>query len=96
MVIFTTNNRTLSSLCFAIGWLEHVAAIIPVNTHHLYQFIQPSEIDKVLRRNGFQTKDVIGYLPIGLTARLTWRLQWFLTSYTGVWYAQVAKKEIAN
>ncbi|OWA55666.1 hypothetical protein BV898_20054, partial [Hypsibius exemplaris] len=95
VVVITTNNRTLSALAFAIAWLEHVVAIIPVNTHHLHQFIKPEEIDSVFRSNGFVMKDLIGYLPIGLTARLTWRLQWFLTSFTGVWYAQVAKKEAA-
>jgi len=93
-VVVTTNNRTLSALLFAIIWLEHIVAIIPVKTHHLYQFIKPKEIDAVFRRNGLKTTETIGYLPIGLTARLTWRLQWFLTSFTGVWYAQVASKPV--
>jgi len=93
-IVITTNNRTLSALLFALIWLEQIVAIIPLNTHHLYKFITPNEIDTVFRRNGFKTTDVIGYLPIGLTARLTWRLQWFLTSFTGVWYAQVAKKPL--
>ena len=91
-VVFTTNNRTLPALAFVLIWLEHIAAIIPVNVHQLYKFIKPQEIGNVLRKQGFQTTALVGYLPIGLTAAFRWRLRWVLTSYTGFWYAMVAVK----
>lgn len=94
-VVITTNNRTLFSLLFTIIWLEHVAAVVPFNFRHLYKFIRPQELHRELKKYSVEPIETIGFLPLGLTARLTWRLQWVLTSFTGLWYAQVAKKVFA-
>ncbi|XP_055330139.1 ubiquinone biosynthesis O-methyltransferase-like [Paramacrobiotus metropolitanus] len=91
-VFFTTNNRSLPALLFIIGWMEHVAGTMPAFTHRFHRFIKPDEIADVVRRCGFETINVAGFIPLGMTARLKWRMQWFLTSFIGVWYALIAKK----
>ena len=82
----------MASLLLTIVWLEHVTAVVPFNFRHLYKFIRPHELQRELRKHNVEPVEAIGFLPLGLTARLTWRLQWILTSFTGLWYAQVAKK----
>jgi len=91
-VLFTTNNRSVSAFLFIIAWMEHIAGTMPPFTHRLYRFIKPEEIDHELREHGFQTANLAGFLPLGMTLSLKWRMQWWLTSFIGVWYALTAKR----
>ncbi|XP_065885330.1 ubiquinone biosynthesis O-methyltransferase-like isoform X3 [Dysidea avara] len=84
--VFTTINRTLFSYITAILLAEYVARLLPVGTHQWEKFITPSELEKLLKGNGFSV----------IFQRDTWYNpllgRWSWCSCSGVGYAMVASK----
>ncbi len=62
----STLNRTKKSYLLAIIGAEYLLRWVPKGTHEWKKFLRPSEFVDVLRRNGLETKDLMGivYNPV--------------------------------
>jgi len=66
LIIFSTLNRTPKSFALGIVVAEHILRWVPKGTHNWRQFVQPAELAKHVRKNGFNVFDVCGlvYNPL--------------------------------
>ncbi|NNE37512.1 MAG: bifunctional 2-polyprenyl-6-hydroxyphenol methylase/3-demethylubiquinol 3-O-methyltransferase UbiG [Gammaproteobacteria bacterium] len=64
-IILSTINRGIDAYIKSILIAEHLTGLIPKNTHSYSQFIKPSELSGLLRKNGFKVMDITGlkYIP---------------------------------
>jgi len=64
-VFLSTINRGIGAYIKSILIAEHLTGLIPKNTHSYNQFIKPSELTGILRKNGFKIMDITGlkYIP---------------------------------
>lgn len=60
MIFFATINRTLKSLALAKIGAEYILRWLPAGTHQWDKFLRPSEIEKHLRANSAQLKNITG------------------------------------
>ena len=84
--VFTTISRTFLSYVTAILMAEYVVRLMPMGTHDWEKFITPSELERLLAKNGLTVifrRDNF-YNP--LTGRWGW------CSRSDVGYAMVATK----
>lgn len=65
-LVVATLNRTLSSLALAKVGAEYVLRWLPAGTHDWRKFVRPSELARVLRRQGFAVAEIRGlkYEPL--------------------------------
>jgi 2-polyprenyl-6-hydroxyphenyl methylase/3-demethylubiquinone-9 3-methyltransferase len=72
-LFMSTLNRTPVAFGAAIIGAEYVARLLPRGTHHYRQFLKPSEIARVLRKQNLDLDDVTGiaYNPLSRKAKLT-------------------------
>ena len=65
-VFFSTINRNLQSLLFAILGAEYILGLLPKGTHEYAKFIKPSELVNDCRASGLQVQQLKGmqYNPI--------------------------------
>ena len=72
MMITATLNRTIKSYALAIVGAEYVLGWLPKGTHKWSKFLKPSEIEKTLRKNKMEVREIQGikYDP----AKDLWRL----------------------
>tara|TARA_E500000331_G_scaffold326858_1_gene345304 strand:- start:486 stop:1205 length:720 start_codon:yes stop_codon:yes gene_type:complete len=60
-IMFTaTLNRTFTSYIKAIIGAEYILRWLPIGTHDWNKFLKPEELEKMLNKIGFITKDVSG------------------------------------
>ncbi|MFZ1413123.1 MAG: bifunctional 2-polyprenyl-6-hydroxyphenol methylase/3-demethylubiquinol 3-O-methyltransferase UbiG [Defluviicoccus sp.] len=66
LLIVATLNRTLSSLALAKIGAEYILRWLPAGTHDWRKFVRPSELARVLRRQGFTVAEIRGlqYQPL--------------------------------
>lgn len=66
LLIVATLNRTLSSLALAKIGAEYILRWLPAGTHDWRKFVRPSELARVLRRQGFNVAEIRGlqYQPL--------------------------------
>lgn len=66
LLIVATLNRTLSSLALAKIGAEYILRWLPAGTHDWRKFVRPSELARVLRRQGFAVAEMRGlqYQPM--------------------------------
>ena len=86
MLILSTINRNLKSLIFAKIFAEYVLNWIPIGTHEFKNFLKPSEIISVLKRNKLKIRNIKG-LEFNLVEN-----RWSLTNNTNINYFLVAQK----
>ena len=86
MLILSTINRNLKSLIFAKIFAEYVLNWIPIGTHEFKNFLKPSEIIGILKRNNLKIKNIKGleFNPV--------KNEWSLTNNTNINYFLVAQK----
>ena len=86
MLILSTINRNLKSLIFAKIFAEYVLNWIPIGTHEFKNFLKPSEIISVLKRNKLKIRNIKGleFNPV--------ENRWSLTNNTNINYFLVAQK----
>ena len=86
MLILSTINRNLKSLIFAKIFAEYVLNWIPIGTHEFKNFLKPSEIISVLKRNKLKIRNIKGleFNPV--------ENRWYLTNNTNINYFLVAQK----
>ncbi|CEG41236.1 3-demethylubiquinone-9 3-methyltransferase [Plasmopara halstedii] len=58
LLFLSSINRTVLSAALAIGAAEYMLRIIPPGTHDWNKFVQPSEIEHELRKDGIIVKDI--------------------------------------
>ena len=61
-LFFSTINRNLKALLFAIIGAEYVLRILPRGTHEYSKLIKPEEIEQWSSDNGFQLGDVASFM----------------------------------
>jgi len=68
----STLSRTLRSFLFAIVGAEYLLRWVPRGTHRWSKFVRPSEVAKMLRKSGLETRTVtaLNYAPDGAGWRL--------------------------
>lgn len=66
LLVVATLNRTLSSLALAKIGAEYILRWLPAGTHDWRKFVRPSELARVLRRQGFEVAEIRGlqYQPL--------------------------------
>ena len=66
ILVVATLNRTLSSLALAKIGAEYILRWLPAGTHDWRKFVRPSELARVLRRQGFDVAEIRGlqYQPL--------------------------------
>ncbi|MDG4574971.1 MAG: bifunctional 2-polyprenyl-6-hydroxyphenol methylase/3-demethylubiquinol 3-O-methyltransferase UbiG [Defluviicoccus sp.] len=66
LLVVATLNRTLSSLALAKIGAEYILRWLPAGTHDWRKFVRPSELARVLRRQGFELAEIRGlqYQPL--------------------------------
>ena len=71
-LVLSTLNRTPKAFALGIVAAEYLLGIVPKGTHRYAQFIKPSEIARVLHRQGLTTVALSGmhYSPLSNRARL--------------------------
>ncbi|RLN86997.1 hypothetical protein BBJ28_00004840 [Nothophytophthora sp. Chile5] len=72
LLFLSSINRTPLAAALAIGAAEYVMRIVPPGTHDWNKFVQPNEIDVVLRQDGLAVKDVSGI--VGDPIFRNWRI----------------------
>lgn len=72
-LFLSTINRNLKSYLGAIIGAEHILKLLPKGTHSYGKFLKPSELNRILIANSFETKDITGleYNPLLKSASLT-------------------------
>lgn len=72
-LFMSTLNRTPAAFGAAIVGAEYLMRMLPRGTHHYRQFIKPSELARLFRREGLELADVSGmaYNPLTRKAKLT-------------------------
>ena len=55
-----TINKTLKSYIFAIVGAEYVLRWLPIGTHEWEKFVKPGDLEKILKENNFQLKNLDG------------------------------------
>ena len=65
-VFFSTINRNMKSLLFAIVGGEYILRLLPRGTHEYQKLIRPGELDRWIRHAGMQTREITGmqYNPL--------------------------------
>jgi len=86
LMVSGTLNRTLKSLAFAKIGAEYILQWLPHGSHDWRNFVKPSELSALLRRNDFTIADLKG-----LTYNLLYD-EWALTSDLKVNYLILAQK----
>ena len=73
IAFFSTINRNPKSYALGVIAAEYILNLIPKGTHEYNKFIKPSELRKLLVKNGFEIFAIKGieYNPITETASLT-------------------------
>lgn len=73
MIIFSTLNRSVKSWLLAVGVAEYILRWVPRGTHEYTKMLKPSELHKLLRVNGLETREQKGleYSPLKRTWHLT-------------------------
>ena len=61
-LFFSTINRNLKALLFAIIGAEYVLRILPRGTHHYDKLIKPTELDQWAKDNSFQLREVSSFI----------------------------------
>ncbi len=86
MLILSTINRNVKSLIFAKIFAEYVLNWIPIGTHEFKNFLKPSEIISILKRNNLKIRNIKGleFNPV--------ENKWSLTNNTNINYFLVAQK----
>lgn len=71
-LFMSTLNRTPAAFGAAILGAEYVMRLLPRGTHHYAKFLKPSELGRLLRREGLELEDVAGlaYNPFTRKASL--------------------------
>lgn len=66
-IVLATLNRTLPAFLLGIVAAEHVLGWLPRGTHQWSKFVRPSELVRLLGRDGVVVKDISGvaYNPLG-------------------------------
>lgn len=72
IIIFSTINRTLKSLLYAIVMGEYILGFIPKNTHKYSKFVKPSELTLMMENSHFILSELKG-LKLSLQNK-TWEL----------------------
>jgi 2-polyprenyl-6-hydroxyphenyl methylase/3-demethylubiquinone-9 3-methyltransferase len=72
LLFLSSINRTALSAALAIGAAEYVMRIVPPGTHDWNKFVQPSEIQAELTKDGLTVKDVSGI--VGDPVSRNWRV----------------------
>lgn len=62
LVIFSTLNRTPKSFMLGIVAAEHILRWVPTGTHQWKKFVRPSEMSRLLRKEGTLPKDISGLI----------------------------------
>lgn len=72
-LFMSTLNRTPVAFGAAILGAEYLIRMLPRGTHHYRQFLKPSELARLLRREGLELTDISGmaYNPLARKARLS-------------------------
>ncbi len=72
-IILSTINRGIGAYIKSILIAEHLTGLIPKDTHSYSQYIKPSELASLLRKNGFKVIDITGlkYIPFLNSVSLT-------------------------
>jgi 2-polyprenyl-6-hydroxyphenyl methylase/3-demethylubiquinone-9 3-methyltransferase len=60
LLAFSTLNRTLRSLALGKGVAEYILNWVPAGTHSWSKFVKPSELARLLRREGFDVNTISG------------------------------------
>ena len=63
IIVFSTINRTLTSLLLAKIAAEYIFRIVPKDTHDWDKFVRPSEIAESLTSSGFTVNRIEGLIP---------------------------------
>ena len=86
IVLLLNSNRNLKSLIFAKIFAEYVLNWIPIGTHEFKNFLKPSEIIGVLKKNNLKIRNIKGleFNPV--------ENRWYLTNNTNINYFLVAQK----
>ncbi len=65
-LVLSTLNRTPRAWLLAIVGAEYLARLLPLGTHDYARFLRPSELARVLRRQGLKLRDLRGlhYSPL--------------------------------
>jgi len=90
--IFDTINRTLLARLVLIWIGERIPAssLVP-GIHHYKAFIKPRELHTLLRQNGLQVRETVGFIPRGFKqGRLIMGTGWFM----GISYVGYARKPL--
>tara|TARA_B100000614_G_scaffold262414_1_gene295782 strand:+ start:218 stop:910 length:693 start_codon:yes stop_codon:yes gene_type:complete len=83
-VFFSTINRNLLSFIFAKVLAEYVFKMVPENTHTYDKFVKPSELNRMLVKNSFETDNIAGikFNPINQSFSISEfnKINYFLTA----------------
>ena len=60
IMFVATINKTLKSYIFAIVGAEYVLRWLPIGTHEWEKFVKPGDLEKILKENNFQLKNLDG------------------------------------
>jgi len=66
LVIFSTLNRTAKSYALGIVAAEYILRWVPQGTHHWKQFVKPSELARLVRKQDGEVREIRGmrYNPL--------------------------------
>lgn len=87
LLFLSSINRTALAAALAIGAAEYVLKVVPPGTHDWNKFVQPSEIENELRKDGLIVKDVSGIVGIPILRK--WRIH---PTCTAINYIMCASK----
>ena len=64
-LFFSTLNRRPKSYLLAVLAAEYLCGLLPMGTHDYRNFLRPSELTAMVRRQGLQARSIrgLGYLP---------------------------------
>ena len=60
LMFVATISKTLKSYVFAIVGAEYVLRWLPIGTHEWEKFVKPDDLEKILKENNFQLKNLDG------------------------------------
>uniref|UniRef100_K3WUN9 Ubiquinone biosynthesis O-methyltransferase, mitochondrial n=1 Tax=Globisporangium ultimum (strain ATCC 200006 / CBS 805.95 / DAOM BR144) TaxID=431595 RepID=K3WUN9_GLOUD len=72
LLFMSTINRNPLAAALAVGMAEYVLGLLPPGTHDWRKFVQPEELQAILKEEGFVVKDTSGI--VGEPVFRSWRI----------------------